>query len=846
MRNFLALKFRQSTIVFLIFGRFFKQKTEKYVAALAWLFAKRQQYLTVSVLLLLVLIMPKLGRAQSTSIYLHTDRDYYFPGDTVWFKGYFLSEGLFANNLHNMYMKIIDTEGKEIQQSVALINNGVTASYFKIPTSYAATEIYINANTVTQQCPDNSPYFKRLRVLQQTDSGKNGETQANPIKNKGYQLSIVPEGGILLSGVENKVIVQVFDGQRYPGTAQGKLIDDKGTVLNEFQTDSVGLASFQLTTEADRDYTIAWTATDGSQYKNLLPKSVYGSKINLIDQDSIVLVQVQTTKESENVIVRVGIGKRKLFDQELQLKSGKKISIPLQKQDLEIGILQASLFDGKQQVLSRRSLLLEQEQLFLSPQVSLVSEFKEKSEGKIEVQLPDGEEVAKLSVSITDIAIPVDTSQSILTDIYFQSLSQEQLTVPQTYWERSKNKDLFVQTQNWDYAYCLSADTSIVDPILTIKGQINLEKKSWTKFYEDYQSQINKGKKGNVPARGASFGYQDEHSDRMQYLEVMFDKNGQFNVPNLIVFDSLDTKFVQIYRSLKFTPFKVKYQFADQKQFLKPIYYLENKAGVRPVDHKSILPTDYYTLDATGKRVLQTAEVTRTKKQREIDRLQKRFQATEPHTVHEPDIILLPLMDSVVIKQSQSLRDYVDRNLPKTTKIVYILNGKLTFDPAAKNKRLENKRVQNLGVNPEMTGMTEIKDPNTSFLDEDVSNYPYLKFYHTYNSVEYTGENVLVVFEYSPAEIDREIGKSEYLEKIMGYMPIKEFRNKVYSSAKERLSSNSDNRLTLYWDPYFDFDKGTKSKDFVFFNNSKNKGVWVTVQGITSSGKIIYFRKAYR
>ena len=77
-------------------------------------------------------------------------------------------------------------------------------------------------------------------------------------------------------------------------------------------------------------------------------------------------------------------------------------------------------------------------------------------------------------------------------------------------------------------------------------------------------------------------------------------------------------------------------------------------------------------------------------------------------------------------------------------------------------------------------------------------------------------------------------------------MPIKEFNNRVYSSAKERLSSNSDNRLTLYWNPYFDFEKGTKSKDIVYFNSSKNKGVWVTVQGLTSSGKIIYFRKAYR
>ncbi|MEN5195907.1 hypothetical protein [Sphingobacterium faecium] len=223
--------------------------------------------------------------------------------------------------------------------------------------------------------------------------------------------------------------------------------------------------------------------------------------------------------------------------------------------------------------------------------------------------------------------------------------------------------------------------------------------------------------------------------------------------------------------------------------------------------------------------------------------MQRRFQTVEPHTVHEPDVILLPLMDSVVIKRSQSLRDYVDRNLQNSSTIKYLLNGKMVIDPKAMNKTVAENPLQNVGV---ARVVEEQKGSNISFLDEDVSNYPYLKFYKTYSSAEFTGTNVLLVFEYSPAEVDRDIGKSEYLEKIMGYMPLKEFTNKVYTTAKERLSSNSDNRVTLYWNPYFDFEEGTKNKAFTFYNNSKNKGVYVTVEGLTSSGKVIYYRKAYK
>lgn len=830
-----TLKLKKVNVFSTIATRFFRKVDLK----------KRFDHQSFLLTILLVISIPKIGMSQSSNIYLHTDRDYYFPGDTVWFKGYFLSEGLFANNLHNMYMKLIDTQGKELLQVVAFINNGVTASHFRIPSNYTATEIYINANTVLDSCENSKPYFKRLQILQMANADGGIEHQGKPIVAQGYLLNIIPEGGVLLSGLENKIILQVLDSGGYPGKAEGKLVDDKGKVLEKFQTDSVGLAAVQLTVEPDRDYTVEWTATDGNLQKNILPKAVLGSKINLVDQDSIVLVQLQTTKESENVFVSVGIGKRKLFDQELTLKSGKKINIPLQKKDIEMGILQASLFDTQQKVLSRRSMLLEQERAFLTPQVTFVGEFRDKSEGKINVQLPDGEEIAKLSVSVTDIAIPVDTTQSILTDIYFQPLSQGELLNPQTYWEGAEHKDLFIQTQKWDYAYCPTADSTIIDPILTIKGQINLEKKSFSKFYEEYQNEIKKGKKGNIPARGASFGYQDERSDRMQYTEVIFDKNGQFTVPNLIAFDSLDTKFVQIYRILKFTPFKVKYQFSDRKQFLKPIYYPQSLLSERSKLFSVNLDVERndYLRDARGNRMLQTAEVTRTRKQREIDRLQRRFRGVEPHTVHDADVILLPLMDSVVLKQSQSLREYVDRNLQNSSTIKYLLNGRELFDPTAMSKTPSKNPLQNVGVG---SAVEEQKGSNISFLDEDVSNFPYLKFYRTYNSGVLSDRNVLLVFEYSPAEVDRDIGKSEYLEKIMGYMPITEFSNKVYATAKERLSSNSDNRLTLYWDPYFDFEEGTKDKAFTFYNNSKNKGVYVTVQGLTLSGKVIYYRKAYK
>lgn len=845
MHIFSTLKDRRSNILFMIYVRFLQQFGIKNRHPNQPVFQNRSTVFSFLFTVLLVIIIPKFGMAQSSNIYIHTDRDYYFPGDTVWFKGYFMKDGLFAKDLHNMYMKLIDEKGNELFRSVALINDGVTVSYFKVPKDYKASEIFINANTVLDSSTNSRPYFKKLGILQLAESDKliNQEQSPSGVQSSNFNLSIHPEGGVLLAGLENKVILQGIDGKGHPAFIKGELLDESGMILTEFMSDSVGLAAVDLTIESARKYTVNWTDVRGGNHQSALPASVQGTKVNLIEQDSIVIVQVQTNQASQVVVVSAVIGKRKLFDHELLLQEGKKVNIPLKRTDLEYGILQASLSDNQEKVISQRSLLLGEDKIQITPIVTVSSDFKEKSEGKVSVRLPDGVQVAKLSVSVTDLDVIVDTTQSILTDLYLQPLSKEPMLNPQLFWNHAKQRDLFIQTQNWDYSYQPISDSLFSDPMLIIKGQIKPKDKSWSKFYADYEDEIKKGKKKNIPARGASLGYQTKLQPQMQYSEVMFDKDGKFELPNLVVLDSLDTKFVQIYRKLKFEPFSIKYEFADQRNYNLPTVIFQSDAlnSGKKLQNNHELYSQYYTIDARGTRVLQIADVTRTKRSREIERLQNRFKSIEPATVHEPDTILLPLMDSVVIKTSQSLWEYMHRNLRNPSEVKVILNGK-EADGWMKVKRIIDEENIRENENPKLD-LNE--KPEYNFLNEDVSNYPYMKFYSTYNSVVTlkTMKNVLVVFEYSPEEKNRDIGSSEYWETIAGYMPIKSFTNKVYPSAASRLSSGRDNRLTLYWDPLFDFTAQEESKDFIFYNNSSNKGVWLTIQGLTEKGEVIYYRK---
>lgn len=137
----------------------------------------------------------------------------------------------------------------------------------------------------------------------------------------------------------------------------------------------------------------------------------------------------------------------------------------------------------------------------------------------------------------------------------------------------------------------------------------------------------------------------------MQYLEIDFDALGRFHIPNLIVFDSMDTKFNQIYRKLQFEPFHITYEFIDptiaHRPFFIPPGYTPSKQHAA-WENKKWEANPHVTIDASGKRVLQTVTINRDRKQREIDRLERRFYTAGIPTNVKPDQVLVPLLDSLV------------------------------------------------------------------------------------------------------------------------------------------------------------------------------------------------------
>jgi len=68
-------------------------------------------------------------------VYLHIDRDSYYPGDDIWFKAYMVdaSDWLLSSNTSNLHVEMISPELKIIDSRIVRLNDGLGNGDFKLP-----------------------------------------------------------------------------------------------------------------------------------------------------------------------------------------------------------------------------------------------------------------------------------------------------------------------------------------------------------------------------------------------------------------------------------------------------------------------------------------------------------------------------------------------------------------------------------------------------------------------------------------------------------------------------------------------------------------------------------------
>ncbi|MEZ4945833.1 MAG: carboxypeptidase regulatory-like domain-containing protein [Cyclobacteriaceae bacterium] len=113
-------------------------------------------------------------------VYLHTDRDYYYPRETIWFKAYMgYSMPLLRDTLSRLlYVEMISPEGEILSTKNIRIRNGFGWGEFVVPPALTEGEYYLRAYTNWMRNYGQDLYTKPVPILSYDQNVRIAEREA--------------------------------------------------------------------------------------------------------------------------------------------------------------------------------------------------------------------------------------------------------------------------------------------------------------------------------------------------------------------------------------------------------------------------------------------------------------------------------------------------------------------------------------------------------------------------------------------------------------------------------------------------------------------------------------------
>ena len=297
-------------------------------------------------------------------VYLHTDRDFYFLGDTIWYKAYLLDGHSLSlvTDIQNLYIDLIDSQGRNTQNQVLFCENGEASGSIIITDTAATGTFIIRAYTdYLKNFGEEMFFHKTLRISEVKNSFEIESENPDVIEGKSeIDVSFLPEGGYLLSGTLNLVAFKAVDKNGKGFSIEGKELDSHGDTVSIFRTDYKGMGKLFFIPMKGESYEVKIDGYPGFEYRfmNIRNKT---EKLVLLQQSKEELtlgVILNSRKHSrEQYIIACFFRDMLLFYKEIVLNGSIKVKV---ETDLMLGgINRFVLLNGELEPLSERLVFLD-------------------------------------------------------------------------------------------------------------------------------------------------------------------------------------------------------------------------------------------------------------------------------------------------------------------------------------------------------------------------------------------------------------------------------------------------------------------------------------------------------
>lgn len=193
-------------------------------------------------------------------IYLHTDRDWYYSEDRIWFSAYVVSGSynLFNEYSKVLYVELINPDGDLVKREAIELSNGRGSGSIKFMDGNEAGTYRLKAYTLwAMNFGDSYIFRKDLTVMNKEGlEYKEGAEQL-------LDVQFLPESGKLVAGLSSRMAFKAIDANGLGVDVEGVLKSDGGGEEIPIESSHLGMGVVELTPESGANY---YAEINGQRY----------------------------------------------------------------------------------------------------------------------------------------------------------------------------------------------------------------------------------------------------------------------------------------------------------------------------------------------------------------------------------------------------------------------------------------------------------------------------------------------------------------------------------------------------------------------------------------------------
>ena len=440
-------------------------------------------------------LVTQLGVFPQEKIHLHTDRDYYVPGERIWMKAYVVDAltHLFPTYSRYVYIELINSGDSLISRVMLRPENDMFYGHIFLSEIMPEGNYTLRAYTRYMENLGDGYFFKKnIRIgginiaqtsgehtgspLQRATQNTQSETQNTQTttrntqretrntqpssRDEDFEVSFFPEGGNLLEGEFCKVAFKALNRNGYAEIICGEIIDENGTVSTSVKTYHAGMGVFNFIPESGKRYFLKCRNMNGVEKQFELPRpNPHTYSLAVSQRNKMFTVAIRKTANSPNIPLYL-LGHCRGIPFHFSARNNTDEFITFPEESLPAGVLQFVLFDSRMNPLSERLVFSKN---FTNTVANLVFQTDKASYQKREKvittlsltpSLSGRDGVGLFSVAITDDKdIAVDSSTTIVSSLLLSSELKGYIENPAYYLQDNPESaialDYLMLTHGW-------------------------------------------------------------------------------------------------------------------------------------------------------------------------------------------------------------------------------------------------------------------------------------------------------------------------------------------------------------------------------------------------------------